>query len=98
MAGRMTTEQCEAALVSLPGWNLARDGTAIAKNFRFKDFGAAFGFMRAIADEAERMDHHPEWLNVYNKVDVVLSTHSDGGVTEKDIALARAMNKAADAE
>jgi 4a-hydroxytetrahydrobiopterin dehydratase len=91
----MTIEQCEAALVSLPGWSMARDGTAIARNFRFKDFEAAFGFMRAIAAEAERMDHHPEWLNVYNKVDVVLSTHSEGGVTEKDIALAQAMNAAA---
>jgi 4a-hydroxytetrahydrobiopterin dehydratase len=91
----MTIEQCAAALVSLSGWNMARDGAAIAKNFRFDDFGQAFGFMQQVAAEAERMDHHPEWLNVYNKVDVVLTTHSSGGVTEKDLALARAMNEAA---
>ena len=64
---------------------------AIQKTFMFKDFNAAFGFMTQVALAAEKMDHHPEWFNVYNKLEVTLSTHDAGGVTEKDLKLARKM-------
>ena len=79
----------DAALADLPGWSwdAAREG--IAKSFRFADFRAAFGFMTQIALAAERADHHPEWFNVWNRVDILLTTHSAGGLTEQDIALAR---------
>ena len=72
-------------------WTLAKDGKSIAKSYRFKDFNRAFSFMTAVALVAEKMDHHPDWTNVYNTVDVTLSTHSAGGLTEKDVALAKAM-------
>jgi 4a-hydroxytetrahydrobiopterin dehydratase len=78
------------ALKGLPGWR-AKDGTAIARKFEFRDFNAAFAFMTRVALLAEKMDHHPEWFNVYNKVDVTLSTHDAGGVTEKDVKMAKAM-------
>lgn len=84
-----------AALATLPGWSATPGRDAIAKSFRFADFNAAFGFMARVALVAEKMDHHPEWSNVYNKVDVVLTTHDAGGVTEKDVALARFMDEAA---
>jgi len=83
------------ALGKLNGW-IAVDGRdAIAKQFTFDDFNAAFGFMTRIALMADKMDHHPEWSNVYNKVDVVLTTHDAGGVTDKDIELAAFMDAAA---
>jgi 4a-hydroxytetrahydrobiopterin dehydratase len=85
----------EAALKQLDGWSRAPGRDAIVKSFRFKDFVQAFGFMTQVALVAERMDHHPEWSNVYNRVDVLLATHDAGGVTERDVALARAMDKAA---
>lgn len=77
-----------AALAGLGGWtyDAARDG--IVKGFAFADFSEAFAFMTRVALEAEKADHHPEWSNVWNKVDILLSTHSAGGVTGKDIALA----------
>ena len=77
---------------SLPGWRLSEKEDAIARGFRFKDFGAAWAFMTRAALAAEKMDHHPDWTNVYNRVEVTLSTHDAGGVTEKDVALARAMD------
>lgn len=82
-----------AALQKLPGWSVApgpRD--AIARTFRFEDFSSAFAFMTRTAMMAERMDHHPEWTNVYDRVDVVLTTHDADGVTELDVQLARFMN------
>ena len=85
----------EAALARLDGWRAGEGRDAIAKQFRFKDFNAAFGFMSRVALYAEKADHHPEWFNVYNRVDVTLSTHDAGGVTEKDVALARFMDEAA---
>jgi 4a-hydroxytetrahydrobiopterin dehydratase len=81
------TERNEA-LGGLPGWSFDADRNGIAKRFTFADFGEAFAFMTRIALEAEKADHHPEWSNVWNRVDILLSTHSDGGVTAKDVALA----------
>ena len=77
----------------LPGWTGGDD--FITKVFKFDDFAAAFGFMSEIAVVAEAMNHHPEWFNVYNRVDVTLTTHDAGGVTEKDVALAKRMEAAA---
>jgi 4a-hydroxytetrahydrobiopterin dehydratase len=83
----------ETALQRLEGWGKAADGRdAIAKSFKFKDFNAAFGFMARTALWAEKADHHPEWFNVYNRVDVTLTTHDADGVSEKDVALARFMD------
>ena len=79
----------DAALAGLEGWRFDEGRNGIAKSFTFADFGETFGFMTRVALEAEKADHHPEWSNVWNKVDVLLSTHSAGGVTAKDIALAR---------
>lgn len=81
------TERNEA-LAGLAGWTWDAARNGIAKGFAFADFGEAFAFMTRVALEAEKADHHPEWSNVWNKVDILLSTHSDGGVTAKDIALA----------
>ena len=85
----------KAALQSLKGWAETPGRDAIQKSYKFADFNTAFGFMSRVALKAERMDHHPEWFNVYNKVDVVLATHDAGGVTEKDVELATFMDQAA---
>lgn len=85
----------DAALARLDGWRAAAGRDAIAKDFRFKDFNAAFGFMSRVALYAERHDHHPEWFNVYNRVEVTLSTHDAGGVSDKDVALAHFMDQVA---
>jgi len=77
----------------LAGWTGGDD--FITKVFRFEDFSEAFGWMTRIAILADKMEHHPEWFNVYNRVDVTLTTHDAGGVTEKDVVLAKAMEKAA---
>ncbi len=84
-----------AALAGLDGWAEVAGRDAIAKTFRFRDFNEAFGFMSRVALAAERMDHHPEWLNVYNRVEVTLSTHDAGGVTERDVRLAEFIDGAA---
>ncbi|MBK5961121.1 4a-hydroxytetrahydrobiopterin dehydratase [Rhodoplanes elegans] len=91
MSERLTAERRRAALAALPGWQDAEDRDAISKVFTFADFNAAFGFMSRVALVAEKHDHHPEWFNVYRTVSVTLSTHDAGGVTERDIALATAM-------
>lgn len=83
------------ALKSVKGWVYRPKSKSIAKTFKFKDFGQAFAFMTRVALAAEKMDHHPEWTNVYNRVDVNLSTHDAGGVTQSDIALARIIDAAA---
>ena len=80
------------ALASLPGWTFDAARNGIAKRFVFADFGAAFAFMTRVAREAEKADHHPDWSNVWNRVDILLSTHDAGGVTAKDIALAAKMD------
>ena len=85
----------EAALAQLPGWTAAEGRDAITRSFRFKDFNAAFGWMARIALAAEKLDHHPEWFNVYNRVDVTLATHDADGVTDLDVTLAKLMDEAA---
>ncbi len=78
-----------AASAELTAWRLQASRDAIERSLRFADFNAAWGFMARVALEAEKMDHHPEWSNVWNKVEIVLSTHDAGGLTERDVALAR---------
>jgi 4a-hydroxytetrahydrobiopterin dehydratase len=85
----LTDSECEAALADLPGWTFDAGRNGIAKSLKFRDFGEAFAFMVRVALEAEKADHHPDWSNVWNRVDILLSTHSEGGVTAKDIALAK---------
>lgn len=75
------------------GWAVSSDGRSIAKQFRFKSFRDATAWMMRAAFEAEELDHHPEWTNVYNRVDVLLTTHDTGGLTDKDIALAERMER-----
>src|SRR5690606_41431883 len=87
-----TRRSSDLALAKLSGWSEVEGRDAISKTFQFKDFNAAFGFMTRVALVAEKMDHHPEWRNVYRTVEVTLSTHDAGGVTERDLALARAMD------
>lgn len=89
----LSEQERAKALTGLDGWQINEAGTAITKTFKFKDFNAAFGWMSRVALMAEKMNHHPDWLNVWNRVDVTLSTHDSGGVTEKDILLAQAMNE-----
>ncbi|MBS0412146.1 MAG: 4a-hydroxytetrahydrobiopterin dehydratase [Proteobacteria bacterium] len=84
-----------AALAQLPGWAAADGRDAIVKTFTFQDFNQAFGWMTRVAIKAETLDHHPEWSNVWNRVEVLLATHDADGVTELDIALARFMDDAA---
>jgi 4a-hydroxytetrahydrobiopterin dehydratase len=84
-----------AALARVPDWRPVSGRDAIARSYRFKDFNAAFGFMTRVALLAEKMNHHPEWSNVWNKVEVTLTTHSAGGLTERDIRLAEAMDRVA---
>ncbi len=98
MAVRLSTDGIEAGLTALnaDGADWQSRGDRIVRDFRFPDFVTAFGFMAEIALIAERMNHHPEWFNVYGTVKVELSTHDAGGITELDLALARAMNEAAD--
>ena len=81
----------KTALAGLQDWREVEGRDAITRKFIFKDFNQAFGFMTRVALTAEKMDHHPEWFNVYRTVEVTLATHDAGGVTEKDIALAKAM-------
>ncbi len=92
----MSEKLTEAQIIpQLSGWVMVDGREAIFKSFKFKSFHQAFGFMTEAALIAEKMDHHPEWFNVYSRVDVTLTTHSAGGVTILDVKLARAMDKAA---
>lgn len=95
MTEKLTGPARLAALATLDGWSEVEGRDAIAKDFRFADFNAAFAFMTRVALKAERMDHHPEWSNVYDRVAIVLSTHDAGGVTRRDIELARFIDRAA---
>jgi 4a-hydroxytetrahydrobiopterin dehydratase len=84
------------ALKRLPAWSAVEGRDAIARTFQFKDFNAAFGWMTRMALAAEKLDHHPEWFNVYNRVEVLLTTHDADGVTELDVKLAGLMDAAAE--
>jgi len=95
MSSKLTGDARKAALAGLKGWSEASGRDAISKKFVFKDFNQAFGFMTRAALVAEKMDHHPEWFNVYKTVDVTLSTHDAGGLTDRDVKLAEAMDKIA---
>jgi len=92
MAERLSADARKEALGGIPGWTEVQGRDAIEKAFVFRDFNEAFGFMTQAALVAEKMDHHPEWRNVYKTVEVVLSTHDAGGVTNLDIELATKMN------
>ncbi len=92
MADQLTKDARATALEGLSGWTEVQSGKAIGRTFEFKDFNEAFGFMVRAALVAEKMDHHPDWSNVYKTVKVELSTHDAGGVTQLDIELATAMN------
>tara|TARA_B100000780_G_C20875211_1_gene348113 strand:+ start:225 stop:512 length:288 start_codon:yes stop_codon:yes gene_type:complete len=95
MTEKLTGAPRSDAIAKLDGWTEVPGRDAITKTFTFKDFNAAFGFMGRAALMAEKTDHHPEWYNVYNRVEVTLATHDSGGVTQKDIDLAAFMNSVA---
>ena len=92
----MRYQKCSAveAVAKLKGWTVVAGREAISKQFRFADFNEAFGFMTRVALLAEKLDHHPEWSNVYNRVEIVLTTHDAGGLSSRDIALAKAIDAA----
>ena len=83
----------DESLVVLPEWRVSENGAAITKTFLFKSFNAAWGFMNRVALVAEKLDHHPEWFNVYNRVEITLTTHDAGGLTELDIKMAKRIDK-----
>ncbi len=95
MVEKLSNMERMQALQAVPSWKQADDRDAICKTFTFKDFNEAFGFMSRVALAAEKADHHPEWFNVYKTVEVTLSTHDVGGLSEKDINLAKFMDKIA---
>ncbi len=88
LAGQALAQLAE----QLPGWTLKATPDAIHKSFKFKDFNAAFGFMSRVALLAEKLDHHPEWSNVWNKVEITLTSHDAGGLTARDVAMAGAID------
>jgi 4a-hydroxytetrahydrobiopterin dehydratase len=90
MIAKLTEAEIAAALPNVPGWT--RNGDGIERQYKFADFTQAFGFMARVALLAEKADHHPEWSNVYNKVDIRLTTHDAGGISARDFALARAID------
>ena len=95
MGERLTGAKRRAALGELPAWSEAEDRDAMRRTIRCADFNEAFAFMARVAMQAEKMDHHPEWFNVYNRVEIVLTTHDADGVTERDIKLARFIDSVA---
>jgi 4a-hydroxytetrahydrobiopterin dehydratase len=90
---QLTEAERDHALADLPDWTQREDGLAIARDFRFRNFSEAFAFMTRVALIAEKQDHHPEWSNVYNRVSITLTTHDAGGLSERDVRMARAINK-----
>ena len=97
MIAKLTAAERAAALQELAGWRPVDGRDAIQRSFKFKNFNEAWGFMNRVALLAEKADHHPEWFNVYNRVEVTLATHDADGVTELDVTLARFMDEAAGA-
>ena len=94
MTEKLEKEKADVEIAALEGWKRSENRDAMEKSYRFKNFNEAFAFMTRVALMAEKMDHHPEWFNVYNRVDVTLTTHDAGGLSEKDVKLARFMEKA----
>jgi 4a-hydroxytetrahydrobiopterin dehydratase len=88
---RLTDAERDATVAELSQWTLRDDGLAISRDFKFADFNAAFGFMARVALLAEKADHHPEWSNVYNRVHMTLTTHDAGGLSQRDVKMARAI-------
>ena len=95
MVEKLDGGEREAALAGLDGWEEVDGRDAISKSFAFGDFNEAFGFMGRVALAAERADHHPEWFNVYNRVEITLSTHDAGGLSRRDIELAKFIDSVA---
>jgi 4a-hydroxytetrahydrobiopterin dehydratase len=95
MVAKLDGARRAQALGELKGWSEVAGRDAISKSFRFADFNAAFAFMTRVALAAEKADHHPEWFNVYNRVDITLSTHDAGGLSERDVALAKFIDSVA---
>ena len=89
----LTHEEITTSLSGLTGWELSEDHKSIRKDFKFRDFTAAFAFMTRLALAAEKLDHHPEWFNVYNKVEITLTTHSAKGLTVLDMRMAQLANE-----
>jgi len=88
---RLTADETAALMAECPGWAMRADGKAITREFCFPDFNAAFGFMTRVALYADKVDHHPEWSNVYNRVHITLTTHDADGLSDRDAAMARAI-------
>lgn len=89
---RLTEQERSDALADLPEWSLARDGDAIERKFAFADFSEAFAFITRVALLADSQDHHPEWSNVYNRVEITLTTHDADGLSQRDIKMAKAID------
>ena len=89
---QLTNSEREALLAAHPDWSLAREGKAIERTFTFADFNEAFGFMTRVALLADKQDHHPEWFNVYNRVEITLTTHDAGGLSARDAKMAGAID------
>jgi 4a-hydroxytetrahydrobiopterin dehydratase len=92
MIPKLTGDARTAAMAKIPDWKPVEGRDAIQRTFTFKDFNEAFGFMTRVALLAERMDHHPEWFNVWNRVEVTLTTHDAGGISERDVKMASALD------
>jgi 4a-hydroxytetrahydrobiopterin dehydratase len=92
MVEKLAGSAREKALASIAGWSEVAGRDAISRSFKFADFNEAFGFMSRVALLAEKQDHHPEWFNVYNRLEITLSTHDAGGLSQRDIALAKAID------
>ena len=90
---QLNSDERDAALAGLPDWALSREGLAMERKFEFTDFVEAFGFMTRVAILAEKADHHPEWFNVYNRVEITLTTHDAGGLSTRDVALAKQIDE-----
>ena len=88
----LTEAERTAVLTELSGWSLSREGKAVARTFTFGDFSEAFAFMTRVALLAEKADHHPEWFNVYNRVEMTLTTHDAGGLSTRDVDMAKAID------
>lgn len=95
MAQKIGAAQRDAALAELTGWKMVDGRDALTRSLKFADFSAAFGFMTRVALAAEKLDHHPEWSNVWNRIEITLSTHDAGGLTQRDIDLAKIIDKLA---